>query len=379
MMRLASIERISIENKRVLLRIDGDVPIDGQGRIRDDYRLQAAIPTIKWCLEQGASVVLLAHRGRPEGKVNQEFSNTVVAQYFQHVLERQVPVFSLGQPLPRYDVSILENVRFWPGEEANDRKFAQKIADYGDIFCNDAFAVSHRAHASVSVLAELLPHGAGFQLQEEVRQLTPLREHADAPFVAIMGGAKVSDKAPIIADLLDRVDAILIGGLISIPYLAATGYFVGAHKANSEEVKMVQACLRQSHEDDVPIVVPVDFVNQNREVKAVTHFAADDLMLDIGPQTLALFDRYIHKANTLFWNGAMGKAEDVSFSDGTVGVARLIGRSPADVRIASGGDTVGAIHDHRLARNFTFISTGGGATLEFLAGRDLPGVQALQM
>ncbi len=378
-MRLTSIERINIADKRVIVRIDGDVPVDSRGRIGDDYRLQAALPTIKWCLSQGAMVIMVAHRGRPEGRKSTDLSNEIIARYYHHILEQPVPLFSIGQPLPKGNIAMLENVRFWPGEETNDRKFAQKIADYGDVYCNDAFAVSHRAHASLSALAMLLPHAAGFQLQEEVRQLTSLRDHADEPFVAVMGGAKVSDKAPIIRDLLDRVDAILIGGLIAIPYLAAMGFNVGAHETNDDEVKMVQRCLRQAHEDDVPVVVPVDFINQNREVKPVTHFAHDDVMLDIGPQTLTLFDRYIHKANTIFWNGAMGKAEDPAFAEGTIGVGRLIGRSPADVRIASGGDTVGIIHDHRLSRNFTFISTGGGATLEFIAGRELPGIQSLQM
>lgn len=376
-MRITSIERVPITDKRVLLRIDGDVPVDDHGRIRDDYRLQAAIPTIRWCLGQGASVVLVAHRGRPEGKKSDDLSNNVIARYYQHILERPVPIFSIGQPLPKSDLAMLENIRFWPGEETNDHRFAQKIADYGDVFCNDAFAVSHRAHASLSAIARLLPHAAGFQLQEEIRQLMPLREHADAPFVAIMGGAKVSDKAPIIADLLDRVDAILIGGLISVPYLAAMGLGVGSHVTIDDEVKIVQGCLRQAHEDDVPVVVPVDFINQRREVKPITHFARDDVMLDVGPQTLALFDRYIHKADTIFWNGAMGKAEDPAFAEGTIGVGRLIGRSAADVKIASGGDTVGIIHDHHLSRDFTFISTGGGATLEFLAGRILPGIESL--
>lgn len=377
-MAMRSLREFDIRNKRILVRFDGDVPID-QGQINDDFRLQAVMPTLHYCLENRANLVLLAHRGRPEGKIVSDLSNQILAAYF--LKELGVPVAlvnDLDGPPESAPVMLVENLRFWTGEEKNDLSFAKKLAKLGDIYCNDAFAVSHRAHASVSGLPALLPHCAGFKLMEEVVQMSPLLHNADAPYVVVMGGAKAKDKSPIIHNLIDRVDGIALGGLLAVTYLKAQGNTVGGHEIADEDIKVAQACIRELHEQDVPLYLPVDFVNQDRKVKAITDFANDDLMLDIGPKTCAFYEQVIHKANTVFWNGAMGKYEDAAFAKGTVCVARDITTSGAEVRIGSGGDTTAAIHENKMADGFTFISTGGGATLEFIAGKELPGIKALE-
>jgi phosphoglycerate kinase len=221
------------------------------------------------------------------------------------------------------------------------------------------------------------PHAAGISLLEEVEQLTPLRKEADTPYVVILGGAKAEDKSPILEDMIDRCSAIIIGGLVAVTYLAAMNHKTGAHTVDQKQIRLAQRCIRKAHEKKVTFHLPIDFVNQKREVKPITQLSETDLMLDIGPETLAAYDRVIHRANTIFWNGAMGKSEEIAFARGTIRLAHSIGISGADVRIASGGDTVGAIHEHKLHKAFTFLSTGGGATLEYVAGRDLPGLVAL--
>jgi phosphoglycerate kinase len=196
--------------------------------------------------------------------------------------------------------------------------------------------------------------------------------------VVILGGAKAEDKSPILEDLVDRCDAILVGGLVAVTYLAAMGQSVGDHKMDGEQIKIAQRCIRKAHENNTAIHIPLDFVNQAKEVKSINDFTLSDLMLDIGPETLQKYNQVIHRANTIFWNGAMGKSEDIAFARGTIRLAHSIGTSGAETRIASGGDTVGAIHEHKLEKGFTFLSTGGGATLEYVAGRKLPGLLALE-
>jgi phosphoglycerate kinase len=377
-MALKQLKDLTLAKKRVLIRFDGDVPVE-KGKITDDYRLKAVIPTVEYCLKQGAELILMGHRGRPDGKSDPELSNQIVADYFTDTLGQSVYFAKdFRHTLPKSQITVLENLRFNKGEEANDSRFAKQLASFGDVYVNDAFAVSHRAHASVVGVPKLLPHAAGFQLAEEVIQLTPLKDHADEPYIVVLGGAKASDKSPIIADLINRSDAIIIGGLVAVTYLAAMGKRVGTHKIETDEVTLARKIIRQAKEADVPIIIPIDFVNQKSESKKISEFAHSDTMLDIGSETIRLFAKEIDRANTLFWNGAMGKFEDPKFSKGTVEVGRAIKASDADIKIGSGGDTVGAIHQHKLETGFTYISTGGGATLEFIAGKELPGIEALE-
>ncbi len=377
-MRIATLQEFSLQGKRVLLRFDGDVPVEN-GRITDDFRLRSVLPTIEFCLKEGASLVLLAHRGRPEGKPNPELSNQILCDYFSGELQQPAVLAATPQEVRHESrVTMLENLRFWPGEEKNDPAFAKELASLGDIYCNDAFAVSHRAHASIAGVPALLPHCAGFKLMEETVQMTPLIHDAEAPYTVVMGGAKAQDKSPIISDLIDRVDSLLLGGLLAVTYLKAQGNSVGKHEIPDEDIKIAQGIIRELHEQNVPLYLPVDFINEQGQTKVITEFAATDLMLDIGPKTCEAYKVILHKANTIFWNGAMGKYEDPKFAHGTICVGQDISTSHADVRIGSGGDTTAAIHANNLQKGFTFISTGGGATLEFIAGKELPGIKVLQ-
>lgn len=375
---LVTLRDLPIQEKTLLVRFDGDVPITNE-KISDDFRLKAVLPTIHYSLEQHARIILLAHRGRPHGKPDPNLSNAILANYFGANLNEPVPLFTdlfASQTMAR--IQMMENLRFFPGEEKNDPKFARRLASLGDFYCNDAFADSHREHASVSALPGFLPHAAGFGFMQEIEQLTPLREDADSPYVTILGGAKAEDKSPILEDMIDHTDTILLGGLVAVTYLSAMGHPIGAHSVSRKQVTIAQHCIRKANEADITLHIPKDFVNQKREIKKVHQCNDNDLMLDIGPETLQEYDRVIHRANTIFWNGSMGKSEDIAFAKGTIRLAHSIGTSRAEVRIASGGDTVGAIHEHKLHKAFTFLSTGGGATLEFIAGRELPGIKALQ-
>ncbi len=376
-MKLKPLADAELKNKTVLIRFDGDVP-EEHGKIADTYRLEGALPTIRLCLDHGANVVLLAHRGRPE-KRDPALSNRLLAPFFEQALKESV-VFCDTLPHRKVDhpVVMLENLRYWPGEEANDAAFSHALAQLGDIYCNDAFADSHRVHASIVGVPKLLPHYAGDQLEKEVKALTPLLGECDSPYYAVLGGAKASDKSPIIADMIERVDGLFIGGLIAVTYLAAQGYSVGAHKIDAEEVKFAQRCLTEIQKHGVALYLPVDYMSQKKEIKPIAGFAKDNLMLDTGPQTNTLFSQALHKANTIFWNGAMGKFEDAAFAKGTHAVAQGIAMSGADVRILGGGDTTSAVHEMHMEHGFSFISTGGGATLDFVAGRELAGIKALE-
>lgn len=375
--RLATLHEFNLTAKTVLIRFDGDVPVEG-GKIADDFRLAAALPTIHYCLVHDARVVLLAHRGRPGGKIDPALSNEVLADYFRTQAGLGVRlVADFTRPKSGPQIALVENLRFDPGEEANDHRFARALAAFGDFFCNDAFAVSHRRHASVVGLPQLLPHCVGFKMLEELVQLNPLIEEPERPYLAVLGGAKASDKSPLIRDLIGRIDGLLLGGLVAMTYLAAQGQPVGRHEIDPEQVKIAQACLRALQDKNIPLVLPVDFVNERRQIKLIGQFAPNDLMLDVGPKTIAFYRQHLARAATIFWNGAMGKYEDPAFAKGTVEVARAIAESGAELRIGSGGDTLAAIHENNLASGFTFLSTGGGATLEFIAGRQLPGLAAL--
>ncbi len=378
-MQLPSIKAASLAGKTVLLRFDGDVPVDSGGTVQDGYRLEAIKETFHFCLDQGERIVLLAHRGRPTLPApEQELSNRILLKPLEELLGVSI---AFAENVPPHSVpgavTLVENLRFTHGEEANSPRLARSLAELGDIYCNDAFAVSHRTHASIVGLPALLPHYGGLHLLEEVRSLSLLLGEVDEPYGVVLGGAKASDKFPVLEQFVTKADLVIVGGLVALPYLAAMGYRVGAHKIANEDVKLACRHIRLIQEAGITFLTPVDFISAKHEAKPITQFAANDLMLDIGPKSISLYKQALDKANAVFWNGAMGKFEEPAFSRGTIEVARAIGTSGSGVRIASGGDTVSAIHDHKLAHNFTFISSGGGASLEFVAGRELPGLNAL--
>ncbi len=374
-----SLTAAELRNKRVIIRFDGDVPLHN-GKITDDNRLRASLPTIKYCLNNGAKVLLVCHMGRPTlPKPEPELSTKILIPFFEKELGQPVRFMPDHEFQQWHDpVILMENLRFSEGEEKNSPGFSKLIASLGDVYVNDAMAVIHRDHASIVGLAKLLPHYMGLHIEEELKALRPLSDTIHRPYTVVLAGAKASDKSPIIADLADKVDYILIGGLVAVTYLAALGRSIGSHEVDHDEVKQARHCIKLLHHHGAEFLLPIDIVTEAKKTKLVIDWQKDDNMLDIGPKTREAFDKIIDKSNTLFWNGAMGKFEDPAFAAGTLSVARSITKADADVRIASGGDTVSAIHQFKLEKGFTFISTGGGATLEYIAGRELPGLKALE-
>ncbi len=379
-----------VAGKRVFVRVDFNVPLDG-GAVADDARIRAALPTVTELLGRGASVVLASHLGRPKGQVKDELRLAPVAVRLQELLGR--PVAALGEPapasLPDDPVILLENLRFDPGEEANDPTFAGRLAELVDAYVDDAFGAAHRAHASVSALPDLMrasgrPSVAGRLMQREVEVLSRLLRDPDHPYVAVLGGAKVSDKLAVIDALLERVDALLIGGAMAFTLIAADGGEVGESLVERDRFDEVRAARARAKELGVLIEVPQDVVAAQEisaDAKAQTVPATEIPRglkgLDIGPKTVAAYAEIIADAKTILWNGPMGVFELEPFSAGTRGVATAIAKADA-FSVVGGGDSLLAVKRAELADAFDHLSTGGGASLEFLEGRALPGIIVLE-
>ncbi len=383
-----TIRDINVKNKRVLVRVDFNVPLDN-GKVADDTRIVASLPTIKYLVEQGAKVILCSHLGRPKGK-DQKLSLRPVAARLQELLGTPVTFVSdcIGQPVERVvegmnagDVTLLENVRFYPEEEKNDPAFAKKLAAFGDIYVNDAFGSAHRAHASTEGVAKYLPSVAGFLMEKELNYLGAALANPAKPFVAILGGAKVSDKIKVIENLLPKVDALLIGGGMANTFLAARGLNMGQSLVEADKLDVAKALIEKA---GAKIVLPVDAVIADKfaadaqsKVVAVDQVPSDWRVLDVGPQTIDAFEKILASAKTVVWNGPLGVFEFPAFAKGTVEIAKRLATSGATT-IIGGGDSAAAVEQAGVADKMTHISTGGGASLEFLEGRVLPGVAALQ-
>ena len=393
MLNKMSLKDIDIKGKRVFCRCDFNVPLDAQGEITDDTRIQAALPTIRYLIDQGAKVILASHLGRPKGKSDPTFSLCPVATRLSESLGQQIimapdcigeNIQLLAKQLNNRSVMLLENVRFHPGEAANDPEFAAQLASLGEIYVNDAFGTAHRAHASTEGVAHLLqPAVAGFLMEKELQYLGSALENPHRPFVAILGGAKVSDKITVIENLLNKVDTILIGGGMAYTFLKAQGVEIGTSLVENDRLALAADLLNKAEKSGVKFFLPSDHLVAEKfsadspaTVASNEDFPANGMGLDIGPATIKTYIEQINSAQTVVWNGPMGVFEFPRFAKGTFAIATALAKSSC-LSIIGGGDSVAAVNQAKLQDQMTHISTGGGASLEFLEGKDLPGVAAL--
>ena len=395
-----SLRDLDVRGKRVLVRVDFNVPAEtrsGKIRVTDDTRIRKSLPTINYLREHGAKTILMSHFGRPKGKPVEKYSLRPIGEYL-HSLIHQPVIFShdtigevstkIVEHMENGDVALLENVRFQPGEEANDPQFAKALADLGDLYVNDAFGAAHRAHASTVGITKFVRQSAmGFLMEKELKHLREGLENPAKPFVVILGGAKVSDKIGVLKALIQKADTILIGGAMANTFLKAEGIPVGASRIESDKVDLARELLDLAKQRGVKFLLPVDVVEtdevrpgadmRNTSRLSPQHGISDGWhAVDIGAATITLYQEEIAKAETILWNGPMGVFEIPEFGEGTIAIAEAMAQLGATT-IVGGGDSVTAVKQAGLASKMTFISTGGGASLELLEGKELPGVAAL--
>jgi len=387
-----TIRDIDVAGKRVLVRVDFNIPLDNNGQVTEDNRIVTALPTINYLIEQKAKVILISHLGRPKGQVDEKFRMDPVARRLSELLGKKVAkaddcvgdaVRAAIEQMQAGDVILLENLRFHAQEEKNEEKFARELAELADVFVNDAFGAAHRAHASTEGVAEFLPAVAGFLMEKELDILGRLLSHPEHPFVAIIGGAKVTDKIAVVLNLLDKVDTMIIGGGMSNTFLKAQGYDIGKSLLDVSKVDLAKRMISEAKSKGVRLLLPVDVViapavalDAGQKNVPVDQIPPEWMALDIGADTVALFTEALKTANTIVWNGPMGVFEMAPFAKGTEAIADAMAESKG-ATIVGGGDSVAAIIKAGVADKITHMSTGGGASLEFLEGRKLPGVEAL--
>jgi len=387
-----TIRDIELSGKKVLVRVDYNVPLDKSGAISDDTRIVATLPTLKYLLEQKAAVILAAHLGRPKGAPAPEFSLAPVAKRLAKLLGQEVllaedcvgpAVESMARALKPGQVLLLENLRFHAEEEKNDPAFSQKLAALAQVYVNDAFGVSHRAHASVEGITKFLPAVAGFLMEKEVAFLSRAVSAPEHPYVAIIGGAKVSDKIDVIANLLTKVDILIIGGGMANTFIAAQGFATGKSLVEADKLELARELLEDAEKRKVKLLLPTDVVVADRfaadaqaKVVDVKSIPEGWMALDIGPVSSKVFADALKGAKLIVWNGPMGVFEMDAFAKGTEAVARAVADSGA-VTIVGGGDSIAAVEKAGVQAKISHISTGGGASLEFLEGKVLPGIAAI--
>jgi phosphoglycerate kinase len=392
-MNKMTVRDIEVTGKRVLVRVDFNVPVDAKtGAITDDSRIRASLPTIKYLIERSARVILISHLGRPKGKVVDSLRLTPVAQRLSQILGQQVGVAvnCIGpeveksvEALKAGDVLLLENLRFHSDEETGSANFAKALARLGDIFVNDAFGTSHRAHASIAGIAQYLPAVAGLLLEKEINTLGGLLEHPVHPFISIFGGAKVSDKVGMLKNIMGKVDCLLIGGGMAATFLKARSFEVGRSLVEVDCVDTAAELIDEAERSGARLVLPVDVVvadeldsDSEGEIMPVEAIPPEKRIADVGPQTVDIFRNELRNSRTVFWNGPVGVEEIPQFAAGTQALARLLPEINAKT-IVGGGSTAEVIDALGLADRVSFVSTGGGASLKFLGGEELPGVVAL--
>lgn len=387
-----TIEDIPIKGKRVFIRADFNVPLDDNLVITDDRRIRSTLPTINYAIDEGAKVILASHLGRPKGKVDPRFSLLPVAKRLQRLLNKEVifapdcigsQIEGIVSKMKEGDVVLLENLRFHSEEEKNDESFAKALSRLADYYVNDAFGASHRAHASIVGITKFLPSAAGFLLKKEIEYLKGVVDNPVRPFVAILGGAKVSGKIGVLENLADKVDKVIVGGGMAYTFIKALGYEIGDSLIENEMLELARTIMDKLRKSNVKFYLPVDsVVAQSMEPGAETKIVTTQEIpkgwraLDIGPASVKLFSEAIQDAKTIIWNGPMGVFEMDAFSRGTYAVARAVADAYA-LTIVGGGDTDLAIHRAGVSDAISFISTGGGASLQLLEGKELPGISAL--
>ena len=393
-MAIKTISELDIAGRRVFIRVDFNVPFSGNGAVADDTRIRESLPTIKLAMEKGARVVLASHLGRPKGKPDKKYSLEPVAARLAELIVADVALTDepvgdgarkVVNDLHAGAVALLENLRFSPGEEANDEGFARALASYTDVYVNDAFGTAHRAHASTAGIAKLVAEkGIGLLMEREVKFLGRLLGEVERPFVTIIGGAKVSDKIGVLENLLARVDQLLIGGAMANTFLKAKGGKMGRSLVEDDKLAIARAFLKKAEDANVDVLLPRDVIaaagtksDSGRVMQGMA--VPDDLAaLDIGPDTARGFADAIARAKTIFWNGPMGVFESEPFAAGTLAVAQAVASARGALSVVGGGDSVAAVQKSGLADKISHISTGGGASLEFLEGKKLPGLAALE-
>ncbi len=394
MLNKKTLEDLQVQGKRVLVRCDFNVPMDENRNITDDRRITSSLPTIEYLIENGAKVILMSHLGRPKGEPNTKFSLQPVAQRLSELLNKEVVfakddkvvsenVKKIVSHMQDGDVVLLENTRFRKEEEKNEEAFAKELASLGDLYVNDAFGTSHRAHTSNVGISGQLPSAVGYLVQKEISVMGKALENPERPFVAILGGAKVSDKIGVIENLLNKVDTILIGGGMAYTFLKAKGYEVGTSILEEDKIDLAKGLLEKAKQKGVKLLLPVDITiakefknDTDFRVVAIDSIPQDMMGLDSGQETIKIFSEEIKNARTVVWNGPMGVFEMENFKKGTEAIAKAMAESKG-VTIVGGGDSASAVEKAGYEKEMTHISTGGGASLEFLEGKTLPGIAAI--